>query len=132
MAFEQITGAARSAWYVDVSLLLRLHPQKKGGKRSFSGRLCSDAVKAMRLIAGDRVRVECDPGKAWRISRVPPKQSDGVVLHHPNNKGEMLAFRATITQDQAERYFGRSVRLMCEPEAYESASAVVFLVADSE
>lgn len=132
MAFEQIAGTARSSQFVDVSLLIRLHPQTKSGKRSFTGRLCGDAVKAMRLMQGDRVLVECDPGRAWRISRVPPHRAEGVTLHHPNNKGEMLAFRATITDDQAERYFGRNVRLMCEPEAYESASAVVFLVADAQ
>lgn len=132
MTFEEVTTSSRGSHAICASLLLRLHPRTKSGKRSFTGRLSGDAVKAMRLEAGDRIRVECDPGKAWRISRVPPVQKGGVQLHVPNNKGNCLNFRATITAAQAGRYFGDHVRAMCEPEAYDSASATVFLVVDSE
>ena len=132
MAFEEVTGHVRGSQCVNASLLIRLHPRAKSGKRSFTGRLSGEAVKAMRLECGDRIRVDTDPGKAWRIGRVPPGQKGGVQLHVPNNKGKCLNFRSTITQQQAERYFGKSVRVLCEPETYDSAAAVVFLVVDSE
>ena len=134
MAFEELSASGRSPHMRCSShLLVRLHPStNKRHRRSFSMRMSSDVVSAMRLMAGDHVKVSCDPSNAWMVRRVPVGADGAIKLHVPNGKSKTLALRATIPQQQADRWFEIGTRQHCSPANYDDPSCVVFGVTDIE